>query len=403
MTLDGPRQPDPVRRREDRRAGVYVHVPFCARQCPYCDFAVSVERDIPHQGYASALIAEFDARIADLDGRDVRTVYFGGGTPSLWSLDAFERVMEHVEQALDPAALDEVTLEANPVDISRESLRRWKAAGVTRLSLGVQSFQQSMLDKLNRNHSAGQARDAVQMAIEYGPELISFDLMFGVPGQTRGLWERDLDALSELEGVMHVSGYNLTIEPGTAFHRRQQRGRLVLPSDDASFEMLEMLVDRCEALGFERYEVSNFARRGARSRHNTLYWTGAEYLGIGTGAHSLRIDEQGVFRRSNTGTRQGYMDAPCEPEEVERLTAEQHFVERLFLGLRSREGLDWSILEHQFERSLDGSRIERARAHFDALVEQGWVERDASYYRPTDRGFNVADALAHQLMSMTDT
>jgi oxygen-independent coproporphyrinogen-3 oxidase len=391
-----------VRRRADNRAGIYVHVPFCARQCPYCDFAVSVEREIPHHAYADALIAEYDARREHLEGREVRTVYFGGGTPSLWALDALERMLAHILGDIDASQLEEVTLEANPVDITTESLARWKRAGVTRLSMGVQSFQPSMLTRLNRNHTAAQARRAVELALGEGPELISFDLMFGVPGQTHALWERDLDVLSEFGALAHVSGYNLTIEPGTAFQRRRDKGRLVLPSDDTSFEMLEMLVARCESLGFERYEVSNFARPDARSRHNTLYWTGAEYLGVGTGAHSLRIDVEGVFRRANPRSRVAYTEAPHRPEEVEQLTAEQHFVERLFLGLRSREGIDWRDLEHQFAHVLSDARLRRAERHFERLVEQGWVAREASIFRPTDRGLNVADSLAHQLMSMTD-
>jgi oxygen-independent coproporphyrinogen-3 oxidase len=361
-----------------------------------------VEKQIPHDAYADALIAEFEARRDDLAGRDVRTIYFGGGTPSLWSIEAFERVLGHLMDAVDRARIEEVTLEANPVDMTVESLERWAGAGVTRLSIGVQSFQSAMLDALNRNHSADQARRAVELALEHGPGLVSFDLMFGVPGQSEELWARDLELIDEFEGLAHVSGYNLTIEPGTAFYRRRERGRLELPDDDASFGMLEMLVDTCADAGLERYEVSNFAREGARSRHNTLYWTGAEYLGIGTGAHSLRIDERGVVRRANPRSRTAYTEAPVEPMDVERLDAGQHFVERLFLGLRTREGVDWQQVRDQFDAVLPPEQIERARRVLESFVEQGWVEFGERTFRPTRSGLNVADALADKLISEID-
>jgi oxygen-independent coproporphyrinogen-3 oxidase len=361
-----------------------------------------VEKQIPHDAYADALLAEFEARRDDLAGRDVRTIYFGGGTPSLWSIEAFERVLGHLMDAVDRARIEEVTLEANPVDMTVESLERWAGAGVTRLSIGVQSFQSAMLDALNRNHSADQARRAVELALEHGPGLVSFDLMFGVPGQSEELWARDLELIDEFEGLAHVSGYNLTIEPGTAFYRRRERGRLELPDDDASFGMLEMLVDTCADAGLERYEVSNFARKGARSRHNTLYWTGAEYLGIGTGAHSLRIDERGVVRRANRRSRTAYTEAPVEPMDVERLDAGQHFVERLFLGLRTREGIDWQQVRDQFDAVLPPERIERARRVLESFVEQGWVEFGERSFRPTRSGLNVADALADKLISEVD-
>lgn len=392
----------PVRRRTDDLAGIYIHVPFCARQCPYCDFAVDVRRTIPHREYADAIVAEFDRRKARLDRRRVQTVYFGGGTPSLWRPDQLARVLAHLFEHLGERPV-EVCMEANPVDITRENLRAWTDAGVGRLSIGCQSFQPRVLDILNRNHTREQALEAVELAIEYGPPAVSLDLIFGNPEQTMAEWQADLDVVEGLGGLAHLSAYNLTIEPGTAFQRRVQKGRLDLPDDDQCFEMLDYLVARCEAMGLERYEVSNFARPGHRSQHNTLYWVGAEYLGLGVGAHSLHIDEnEGVIRRSNPRRTATYLEVPGEPAEVERLSPLEHLTERLFLGIRTRAGLDYSQARAQFQGAVDAERLDKAEVLLEEMLEQGFLEWDAGTYRPTHRGLNVADALAERFFAAFD-
>lgn len=400
------REPDGgavVRRRSDRAAGIYVHVPFCARQCPYCDFAVDVRRTIPHEAYADALLAEFERRRRRLEGRDTRTIYFGGGTPSLWAPEQFARVLERLRAALDGEPV-EVTLEANPVDITRQNLQTWTAAGVTRLSIGCQSFQPRLLEALNRVHSREQALAAVEMAITHGPSIVSLDLIFGNPHQTLQEWDRDLDVVAQLDGLGHLSAYHLTIEPGTAFARRVKKGRLTIPDDDTAFDMLERLVERAEAMGFERYEVSNFARPGLRSRHNTLYWTGAEYLGLGVGAHSLHISgDAGVIRRANPRNTAAYLEAPGEPASVERLGPREHLVERLFLGVRTREGLDFAELRRQFDGAVDPTLLDNAEAKLEGFVSRGLLERIGATFVPTHRGLDVADALADRLVSAFGT
>lgn len=393
-----------VERRSDAAAGIYVHVPFCARQCPYCDFAVDVRRTIPHREYADALLAEFERRKRRLDGREVRTIYFGGGTPSLWQPDEFARVLEILRASVGSENLVEVCLEANPADITRERLRVWTDAGVTRLSIGCQSFQPRILKILNRIHSRDEALAAVELAIAHGPLVVSLDLIFGNPQQTMAEWERDLDTVDQIAGLEHLSAYNLTIEPGTAFQRRVDRGRLVVPDADRCFEMLERLIERAEQMGYERYEVSNFARSGSRSRHNTLYWTGAEYLGLGVGAHSLHIDPQrGVERRANPRQTAAYLMAPGEPASVERLSAREHFIERLFLGVRTRAGLSLDQIRHQFVDAVGDQPLQKARAMLQEMCEQGLMERAPERtdeaFLPTHRGLNLADSLAERFVS----
>ncbi|MFU8804351.1 MAG: radical SAM family heme chaperone HemW [Bradymonadaceae bacterium] len=380
------------RRRSDDRAGVYIHVPFCARLCPYCDFAVTIKTAIPHEEYARALLEEFQARRYELEGRDVRTIYVGGGTPSLWDLNELRRVLDAVRDAYAVSDEAEITLEANPNQVTAGNLRGWTEAGINRLSIGCQSFQARILTALRRNHGPETALDAVKAAIDYMPE-VSLDLIFGGPEQIMDEWERDLDVVSTLDGLAHLSAYHLTIEPGTAFFMRHRRGTLVVADDELATDMMERLIDRTNELGFERYEVSNFARGGARSRHNTNYWTGGEYLGLGVGAHGLGIDDdEGVVRRANPRKFDEYMNDPCTPALIEDLDARTHLAERLYLSMRTLEGVYWAELVHQFDPSL----LRDARAVLDALVERGMAETDdeLSWYGPTGRGLFVADAVA---------
>lgn len=421
----------PVLRRRDAAAGIYIHVPFCARLCPYCDFAVDVRRTIPHEAYADALIAEFERRKHDLVGRHVQTIYLGGGTPSLWAPDQLARVVAHVQASLaasdtgprsdatpgagSPENALEICMEANPMDVSPQSLRAWVAAGINRLSIGCQSFQPRVLKALNRNHSRLQALQALDNALTFGPAQVSLDLLFGNPGQTMQEWEQDLDEVEKLTGLAHLSAYNLTIEPGTAFFRRRERGRLTVPDDERCFAMLDYLIARGEAMGFGRYEVSSFARPGCRSRHNTLYWTGAEYLGLGVGAHSLRIDRRhssgarenqsadnapaGVFRRANPRRTDEYMAAPglaYAPQDTQALSAHEHLVERLFLGVRTRVGLDVDELRHQFVHAVPPATLARAEALLAQMCAQEFLVRDGPLFIPTHLGLNVADGLAEQ-------
>jgi oxygen-independent coproporphyrinogen-3 oxidase len=378
---------------------------------------VDVRSTIPHRAYADALIEEFERRKRHLAGRSVRTIYIGGGTPSLWQTEQLARVLSHLRESATAGEnrLVEICMEANPVDITRENLRAWTGAGVNRLSIGCQSFQPRVLRALNRNHTREQALSAVETAIEHGPGEVSLDLIFGNPEQTMDEWARDLDIVEDLAGLKHLSAYNLTIEPGTAFQRRRDRGRLAVPDDQRCFEMLEYLVERCEAMGLERYEVSNFARPGHRSRHNTLYWTGAEYLGLGVGAHSLRIESDadadsdeapaGIYRHANPRATDEYLngsDAESQTDSaadlIDRLSPREHLIERLFLGVRTRAGLDFAEVRFQFENAVDPQILQRAERLLAEMCEQGFLARADNLFIPTHLGLNVADGLAERFV-----
>lgn len=385
-------------------AGVYIHVPFCERRCPYCDFAVSVQLDVPHQEYAEAVRGELRRRQGEIEGRALETLYFGGGTPSLLAPQALGSLVDEVDALFGLGSDVEVTLEANPNQVSDKNLDAWRALGVNRLSVGCQSFQDGYLQRLRRNHSGAQARAAVERALMH-MDRVSLDLLFGGPSHTIEEWEADLKIMQHLaseQGLDHLSGYNMTVEPNTAFWIRRKRGTLVVPEDDVAAKMLERLVETTAQVGLERYEVSSFALPGHESRHNSFYWQGVPYLGVGVGAHSLELLGEGaVRRRANPWRYEKYMNAPGTAEMVEELSGREHLAERLFLGARSTFGLDLDALKEHFTSVVDEAEFEEVRGRLDELVVRGWMERSADgRYLPTDRGLNFTDSLAQWLFEV---
>lgn len=386
-------------------AGVYIHVPFCERRCPYCDFAVSVQVDVPHQEYAEAVRGELNRRQGEIGGRALGTLYFGGGTPSLLAPAALESLIEEVDRLFGLGGDVEITLEANPNQVDEQNLRVWRGLGIERLSIGCQSFQDSYLKELRRNHSGAQALEAVERALAI-MERVSLDLLFGGPAQTMAQWEADLELMQRLarEGLDHLSGYNMTIEPDTAFWLRRKRGTLVVPDDDLAAQMLDRLVEAAAQVGLERYEVSSFAVPGFESRHNSYYWQGVPYLGAGVGAHSLELCEGGaVRRRANPWHYKEYMSAPGEPEMVEELSAREHLVERLFLGARSTFGVNLAEIQEQFSEVLTAEEGQMIQERLDDLVQRGWMAQGSgAIYFPTERGLNFTDSLAQWLFELIE-
>ncbi len=360
---------------------IYVHVPFCRRRCVYCDFSIAVRRGVPHGRYVAAIQSEFTSRTAALEApeRGPDTVYFGGGTPSLLEPSALESLLSLFRswRRADgrPA---EVTLEANPEDVSAERATAWAVAGVTRVSLGVQSFQPSVLDWMHRSHSPEVAERAVQALREAGVTSVSVDLIIGVPEVARPDLAADLRRLGALDPD-HVSVYTLTLEPKTPFGRWVARG-LVEPAPDErhAAEFLHAH-DVLRAAGLEHYEVSNYGRPGARSRHNSSYWIGRPYLGLGPSAHSF----DGAVRSWNVVPWAAYerlvAGGHAATEESEILSGEQTLLERVYLGLRTAEGLGLNELpwpsrageeavEQGWARILDG-RLQ--------LSPEGWLRLDS--------------------------
>jgi oxygen-independent coproporphyrinogen-3 oxidase len=378
--------------------GVYVHFPFCGVRCPYCDFAVDTRADIPHDAYADAVVAELGTRRAWFDGAGpLASIYFGGGTPGLWRPDALGRVLDAARAAFGgpPAGALEITVEANPGETDEPQLRALRARGVNRLSLGVQALDDRALATLGRAHAAAAAPAAVRAARAAGFDNLSVDLIFGVPGQTLDEWRRSVDGALAL-APEHVSAYALTIERGTAFGALDRAGKLPRPDDEQVAAMFEHARAAFAAAGLEPYEISSYARPGRRSRHNSLYWTGASYLGVGASAASFRPLADGTgMRFSNARATGSYLREQPAPRQVERRSAADLEQEALWLGLRTADGVDRARHRQRHGHDpLDGRQAAAARC-----VAAGWLEVDDARLHLTAAGTLFADEVASRLWS----
>jgi putative oxygen-independent coproporphyrinogen III oxidase len=368
---------------------LYVHWPFCARICPYCDFNVVRDRgrEALKSRLADAIRRDIEAHARLTGPRALVSVFFGGGTPSLLHPAEVSSILATARQAWSPTADLEVSLEANPADADFRTLEALAAAGVNRLSLGVQSLDDANLAALGRNHDAALARQAAEAARAAMPRL-SLDMIWGLPGQTLKAWARDLEAAIALRPE-HLSAYELTFEPGTPFDRARQRGRMVPPGEDARADLYDLTNTLLREAGFEAYEVSNHARgEAARARHNLVYWRGGDYAGVGPGAHG-RITREGA-RWAAQAPRE--IDAYVEKvgregsgAVLERLDCRQAALERLLMGLRTSEGV---TLDDLAALAIDEDRFEEVR---------GLADRRDGRLIATGEGRKVLDALIARL------
>jgi oxygen-independent coproporphyrinogen III oxidase len=381
--------------------GVYVHFPFCAVRCPYCDFAVDTRADIPHAEYAKAVIAELGARAPWFSGAGpLVSIYLGGGTPGLWRPDAVGQVMEVARATFGAgAAADlEITVEVNPGEAGADHLRALRGVGVNRLSIGLQALDDALLAALGRNHDAAAGPAAVRAARAAGFDNLSVDLMFGVPGQSLDGWRRDVAAVVAL-APEHVSAYALTVERGTVFGARDRRGDLPRPDDEAVAGMFEHARRAFADAGLVGYEISSYARQGRRARHNQLYWGLGPYLGVGVSAASFRPLADGTgWRFSNPRATEVYlrqMRVGQQPlaRHVERRSAEDLDNEAVWLGLRTSDGLDRAAHARRHGRDPLVGR-EPAVA---AAVAAGWLSVDDARVRLTPAGLLFADEIATRL------
>ena len=324
--------------------GLYVHVPFCASRCIYCDFcSTTLGADVRRQ-YVAALCAEMEARREETAGSRLRTLYIGGGTPSQLAADELAQIVEAIGACHDTSALAEATIEANPDDVTPAWAAAVRRLGFDRVSLGVQTFDDGLLALLGRRHTAAGARAAVATLREAGFANLSVDLMYGLPGQTAEGWRRDLLAALALP-VAHLSAYALTFENGTRLTTLRDRGLLAEADEELSLAMFRILEEETERAGFEHYELSNFARPGRRSLHNASYWDGTPYVGFGPAAHSF----DGARRRWNTSDVAAYVRRPGHPPcETERLTLHERYDEYIMTRLRTRDGLSPGEIEQRF-------------------------------------------------------
>jgi len=378
----------------DSGFGVYVHWPFCLAKCPYCDFNSHVRHEPPDEArFARAIAAELAHAAARIGPREVTSIFFGGGTPSLMKPETVATVLEAIARHWTLQRATEITLEANPTSVEAERFRGYRAAGVNRVSLGVQALDDASLKALGRMHTAEEALKAVAIAKAAFPR-VSFDLIYARPGQTPAAWREELNrALAE--DIEHHSLYQLTIEEDTPFAALYRAGKLKVPDADLGRALWDMTQETCEAAGYFAYEISNHARPGAESRHNLVYWRSGEYVGVGPGAHGRIETAEG---RMATATekhperwlalveQQGHGLIVDEP-----LGAIERADEFLLMGLRLREGI-----ERERFRKLAGRDFDPAQLNL--LAEQGLVETTSDgRVRVTAGGFPVLDAIVADL------
>jgi oxygen-independent coproporphyrinogen-3 oxidase len=361
---------------------LYVHLPWCLRKCPYCDFNSHESRgDLPEADYLAALVADLEAALPLVWGRRVLSVFIGGGTPSLFSPSGIDRLLADIRARLPLEPGCEVTLEANPGTFERDRFRAFRAAGVTRLSIGVQSFDDARLQAIGRVHDAAQAHAAAAEAAA-SFETFNLDLMYALPGQDLAALSADLDQALAFSPP-HLSVYHLTIEPNTAFAVQRPQA---LPDDDLASDMLDLIGERTAAAGLARYEVSAFARPGHRCAHNLNYWTFGDYLGIGAGAHGKLSFPDRIVRQVRWREPAAYMQHARQGQAVSNehaVTATELPFEFMLNALRLADGFDLTLLAERTGLGLQV--VDEAVAQ---AVARGWLQRQGSLLRPTARGFD---------------
>ncbi|MDR2117984.1 MAG: radical SAM family heme chaperone HemW [Tannerellaceae bacterium] len=372
-------------------AGLYIHIPFCATRCLYCDFFSSA-RQQHKAAFLKAILKEMEQRKDYLAGETLDTVYMGGGTPSMLSAAEWEPIFEAVCRLFPLAGNAEITLEANPDDLTPDYVASLRRLPFNRLSIGIQSFHDEDLRFLRRRHTARQAIDAVRLCRDNGYDNISIDLIYGLPGQTPALWEQNLDEALRLDPV-HLSAYHLTYEEGTPLHRLKEAGLLQPADEEVSLALFNLLRKRMTEAGYQHYEISNFARPRCHSRHNSAYWTGEKYLGVGPSAHSYDRES----RQWNIASLPLYIqgienDAPCS--EKETLNIHNKYNEYLLTGLRTSRGISLSYMLTKFGEEKYNYCIMQAERYVNTGILR--VEADKMLFSPD--GLRLSDAVISDLL-----
>lgn len=373
--------------------GLYIHFPWCVRKCPYCDFnSHAVDGAIPEQAYIDALLADLELDLASVGSRRIETIFMGGGTPSLFSPGAIRRLIDGIAARVELAADAEITLEANPGTVEAGRFEGYRQAGVNRLSMGIQSFNDDHLRRLGRIHSGAEARAAAAMARGAGFDNFNLDLMFGLPEQTPEDARADVEQALTLQPT-HVSFYQLTLEPNTLFHRYPP----VLPGEDTTWQIQQTCQAVLKESGFVQYEVSAYAQEGRRCRHNLNYWQFGDYLGIGAGAHGKFMAAGGaVLRCWKHKQPQQFLKLAGTPEcrgGAHRVSTEDLPVEFLMNHLRLRDGF---ALRTYTERT--GLTPESLEPGLSRAVEHGLLDQTRGVIRCTDTGWNFLDNVLMQFL-----
>ena len=328
-------------------AGIYIHIPFCKQRCTYCDFYKETgSNNNQIDAFVDALIQEIQLRKSYLNGDDISTVYFGGGTPSVLNFNQFKKIFNVIYNCFNVEDDAEITMEANPDDLTEVYLKTLSPLPFNRLSIGIQSFNDAHLKKINRRHDAQQAKDAVINARKHGFKNISIDLIYALPGQTIDDWKYQLEEAFKLN-VEHISAYGLTYEEGTALWKQRNKGLVKVTEDEVTLQMFDYMRLQMSEKGFESYEISNYAKPGFRSRHNSAYWQFVPYLGLGPSAHSF----DGKSRQWNISSQQKYTEGISifKPLFEKEILSEQDFYnDFIMVSLRTKEGIDLIRLKNRF-------------------------------------------------------
>ena len=367
-------------------AGIYVHIPFCKKRCSYCDFHFSTTFSKYRQDLISAICLELVLRKDELKSEFIETIYFGGGTPSLLTKEELASIMSTIREHYQLTDTQEITFEVNPEDAHEANLLTWKKLGINRLSIGLQSFQESDLSWMNRSHTLKQGTDAVRLSQKLGFTNLSIDLIYGLPGLSNEQWMEHLNRAMSLN-VQHISSYCLTIEPKTALNDFVAKGKLIRPTEDQQSEQFELLVSTLAHAGFEQYEISNFAKDQKYAKHNSAYWNFSPYLGVGPSAHSF----DGQQRRWNVANNTNYYQRVGKNQdwfEVEKLTESEKWNEYFLTGLRTK----WGILKKNIQEM--GGMNSSELPLMDTYLKNEWIlEADASFVL-TEKGKLQADGIA---------
>jgi len=381
-----------------KNLSIYIHWPFCLSKCPYCDFNSHVRDKIDEAAWTDALIRELDHYRMLSGPRTITSVFFGGGTPSLMKAVTVEKLLNRIAENWTISKATEITLEANPTSVEAGKFMDFAAAGINRLSLGIQALNDADLKALGREHNVKEARQAIDLSQKYFSNT-SFDLIYARMGQTLGTWEQELAQALNM-AVGHLSLYQLTIERGTAFYQAHEKGRIILPDEDVSADMYELTQQVCAAHGLPAYEVSNHARAGRESRHNLTYWTYADYIGVGPGAHGRLSRDGRLYALSQDRSPEKWLKNVTAQghatDQTECLTAQMKAEEMIMMGLRLNRGIDLASFENRV-----GQKIEKFinYQYLQRLFELNYMEMDDHHLRVTAEGMPLLNGLLGRILT----
>ena len=372
-------------------AGIYIHIPFCKRRCIYCDFFSTTQSEMKSE-YVHALVRELEIRKDYLDKEEIETIYLGGGTPSQLSQEELEEIFAHIYKVYKVTPDAEITLEANPDDLTPEYVSMLRGLPINRISMGIQTFQEETLKLLHRRHTAQQAIEAFKRCREAGFQNISIDLMYGLPGETLETWEQDLQQAIALHPE-HISAYHLIYEEGTTLWNLREQNKVEEAEEELSLTLFKTLIERLTKAGYQHYEISNFCLPGLHSRHNSSYWTGKKYLGCGPSAHSF----DGTSRQWNVSSLDKYLEGIRTGQldfEIEDLDLYTRYNDFVITSIRTCWGMPLSQLRTNYGENLYNYCLRMAKPH----IQQGVLEIKEDTLKLTSEGIFISDGIMSDLL-----